>query len=217
MALASAFVSHTWSASTAAASISLAQTHTAPLREVALPPHSRRLYVVGGTGGLLPLEARPEQSATSIGSLLIDDRSGDSTRTTSQQLEFIRSTTRLSVTELARVFSVARQTVHEWCHGAPLAPQNARRLQKLTDAVILLVESVGTLTAHDLRRPVRAGPSLLDTVRTDGNVLAVSYGLIETLAREAAQRARLAARFAGRRPLVLERSEFGSPHIQDDD
>jgi hypothetical protein len=143
--------------------------------------------------------------------------SGSTAASSPVQLEFIRSTTRLSVTELARIFSVARQTVHEWCHGAPLAPQNARRLQKLTDAVMLLVESVGMLTAHDLRRPVRAGPSLLDTVRMDGNVLAVSYGLIETLAREAIQCARLAARFAGRRPLVLERSEFGSPHIKDDD
>jgi DNA-binding transcriptional regulator YiaG len=173
--------------------------------------------VVGGTGGLLPLETRPEQSATSIGNLLIDDRSSELTRTTSQQLEFIRSTTRLSVTELARIFSVTRQTVHEWCHGAPLAPHNARRLQKLTDAVMLLVESVGTLTAHDLRRPVRTGPSLLDTVRTDGNVLTASRGLIETLAREAAQRTRLAARFAGRRPLALEPSEFGNPHLKDDD
>jgi hypothetical protein len=215
MALASAVLSHMWSGSTSASN-SLAQTHTTPPTEVTASPHTR-LYVVGGTGGLLPLEARPEQSATSIGSLLIDDRSSELTRTTSQQLEFIRSTTRLSVTELARIFSVTRQTVHEWCHGAPLAPHNASRLQKLTDAVMLLVESVGTLTAHDLRRSVRAGPSLLDTVRTDGNVLTASRELIETLAREAGQRARLAARFAGRRSLALEPSEFGSPHLKDDD
>ncbi len=215
MALASAVLSHMWSGSTSASN-PLAQTHTTSPTELTASPHTL-LYVVGGTGDLLPLEARPEQSTTSIGSLLIDDRSSEPIRTTSQQLEFIRSTTRLSVTELARIFSVTRQTVHEWCHGAPLAPHNARRLQKLTDAVMLLIESVGTLTVHDLRRPVRAGPSLLEVVRTDGNVLTVSRGLIETLAREAAQRTRLAARFAGRRPLSPEPSEFGIPHLKDDD
>jgi hypothetical protein len=173
--------------------------------------------VIEGTGGLLPLDERLEPLSTSIGSLLIDDRDDARARTSAQQLEFIRSTTRLSVTELARVFSVTRQSVHEWCQGAPLAPHNARRLEKLTDAVTLLLDAAGTVAIQDLRRSVRAGPSLLETVRGDGNVLAAARELTETLTREAAQRKRLAARFAGRRPPVLESSEFGRPHLRDDD
>src|SRR5262249_52455122 len=106
--------------------------------------------------------------------------------------------------------------VHEWCQGAPLAPHNARRLQKLTDALMVLVDAVGTVNTQDLRRPVRAGPSLLDTVRTDGDVSGVTRELIDTLAREAAQRTRLAARFAGRRPTTREPSDFGKPHLRED-
>ena len=198
------------------ASSSLAQTYSAPPREVSVRPRVP-LYVIEGTGGLLPLDERLEPSSTSIGSLLIDDRDDARARTSAQQLEFIRSTTRLSVTELARVFSVTRQSVHEWCQGAPLAPHNARRLEKLTDAVTLLLDAAGTVAIQDLRRSVRAGPSLLETVRGDGNVLAAARELTETLTREAAQRKRLAARFAGRRPPVLESSEFGRPHLRDDD
>lgn len=46
------------------------------------------------------------------------------------ELDFIHSTTRLSVTKLARIFSVTRQTVREWCQGAPLGRHNAHKLDK---------------------------------------------------------------------------------------
>ena len=175
-----------------------------------------RLYVIGGTGGLLPLDEQIEQSSTSIGSLLIDDRDRKQAHTSAQNW-LIRSTTRLSVTELARIFSVTRQTVHEWCQGAPLASHNARRLEKLAGAITLLLDAVGTVTGQDLRRSVRGGASLLDTVRADGNVSAAARELIQTLTREAAQRRRLTARFADRRSPALEPSDFGRPHLRDDD
>jgi transcriptional regulator with XRE-family HTH domain len=216
MAFASTVIRHTRSGSPCAQS-SMVQMYSAPSSEASTRPRVR-LYVIGGTGGLLPLDERLEQSSTSIGSLLIDDRDiGHGHRTSAQQLEFIRSTARLSVTELARVFSVTRQTVHEWCQGAPLASHNARRLDKLADAITLLLDAVGTIAVQDLRRSVRAGLSLLEAVRADGNVSAAARELVETLTREAAQRKRLAARFARRRPATLEPSEFGTPHLRDDD
>jgi hypothetical protein len=216
MAFASTVIRHSWTGSPCAPS-SVVQMHSAPSPEASTRPRVR-LYVTGGTGGLLPLDKRLEQSSTSIGRLLIDDRDIEhGHRTSAQQLEFIRSTARLSVTELARVFSVTRQTVHEWCQGAPLASHNARRLDKLADAITLLLNAVGTITVQDLRRSVRAGLSLLDAVRADGNVSAAARELVETLTREAAQRKRLTARFAGRRPPTLEPSDFGSPHLRDDD
>jgi transcriptional regulator with XRE-family HTH domain len=192
------------------------QLHSAPPRETSARPRLL-LYVFGGTGGLLPLDEQLEQSSTSIGSLLIDDRDRKQAHTSAQQLAFIRSTTRLSVTELARTFSVTRQTVHEWCQGAPLASRNARRLDKLADAMTLLLDAVGNVTGRDLRRSVRGGASLLDTVRADGNVSAAARELSETLTREAAQRRRLTARFAGRQPPALEPSDFGRPHLRDED
>src|SRR5579859_5431243 len=91
------------------ASSPLSQLHSAPPQETSARPRLR-LYVIGGTGGLLPLDEQLEHSSTSIGSLLIDDQDRKQAHTSAQQLAFIRSTTRLSVTELARTFSVTRQT-----------------------------------------------------------------------------------------------------------
>lgn len=215
MAFASIVVRHAWSGSPCAPN-SVVQMYGAPPLEASARPRTR-LYVIGGTGGLLPLDERLERSSTSVENLLIDDRDSEHGRTSTQQLEFIRSTARLSVTELARVFSVTRQTVHEWCQGATLAAHNAQRLNNLTNAITLLLDAMGIVTVQDLRRPVRAGHSLLDTVRADGDASKAARDLIETLTREAAQRRRLAARFSGRRPPALEPSEFGNPHLKDDD
>ena len=215
MALQSRILQHTWSDSTSARYLPLLASG-APTLEAPARPRVRH-YEVGNTGGLVPLDARLEFSSTSVDSLLFDDQNTEPARAGADQLDFIRSTTRLSVTELARVFSVTRQTVHEWCQGGSLAPHNAQRLEKLTAAMTALLDAVRSVTVQDLRRSVRAGPSLLDTVRANGDVSATTRDLIETLTREAAQRSRLAARFAGRRPSALEPSDFGRPHLKDDD
>lgn len=216
MDFSSAVLRHTWSGSPPAPG-PLAQTYRAPPPEASVRPRAH-LYVIGGTGGLLPLDEQLEPSSTSIGSLLIIDRDDEPARKSAEQLELIRSTMRLSVTELARVFSVTRQTVHEWCHGAPPALPNARRLNKLTDAVVLLLDTVGTVSLQDLRRSIQGGPSLLDAVRADGDVSTAARELIETLTREAAQRKRLGARFSARRslPKPLESGDFGKPHLRDE-
>jgi hypothetical protein len=132
------------------------------------------------------------------------------------QLDFILSSTGLSVTEVARIFSVPCQTVHEWREGATPAPQFARRIGEFAAAVAVILDAVGNVTAQDLRRPVRGRSSLLDAVRGDARAVATARDLIETLAREVGQRKRLAARFADRRPPALEASDFGRPHLKDE-
>ena len=206
---------HTWSRTSSARYLPLLTFGIATLES---PEKLRiRLYETGNTGGLLPFDGSLELSSTSIESFWFHDYDIEATRTSADQLDFIRSTTRISVTELARIFSVTRQTVHEWCQGASLAPQNARKLDKFAAAVAVLLDAVGKVTVQDLRRTVRGGPSLLDTVRADGDASTTAHNLIETLTREAAQRRRLAARFTNRRPPDLESSDFGIPHLKDED
>lgn len=215
MALQERVLDHNWSGETPGRYLPLLAFGAATMESPAKPPV--QLYETGNTGGMLPFDARLELSSTSVDIFLFDDDIIEATRTSADQLDFIRSTTRLSVTELARVFLVSRQTVHEWCQGAPLAPHNAQRLGKLAAAMAALLDEVGSLTAQDLRRSVRGGRSLLDTVREDGDVSTTAHNLIETLTREAAQRRRLAARFANRRTPPLEPSDFGRPHLRDKD
>ena len=206
---------HKWSGTTPARYLLLLALD-APTAE--LPAKLRvQVYESGNTGGLLPFDTRLELSSTSVEGFWFHDDDTESPHTSAGQLEFIRSTTRLSVTELARVFSVTRQTVHEWCQGGPLARHNAQKLDKFSTAVATLLDSAGSVTAQDLRRTVRGGPSLLDSVRADGDVSTTAHNLIETLKREAAQRRRLAARFANRRSPALEAGDFGTPHLKDED
>lgn len=215
MALQERVLHHTWSGETPARYLPLLAFGEAALESPAKLPV--QLYETGNTGGLLPFDVRLELSSTSVDIFLFDDDIIEATRTSADQLDFIRSTTRLSVTELARVFSVTRQTVHEWCQGASLAPHNAQRLDKFAIAMASLLDEVGSVTAQDLRRSVRGGRSLLDTVRENGDISTTAHNLIDTLTREAAQRRRLAARFANRRTPALEPSDFGIPHLRDED
>lgn len=215
MALQERVLHHNWSGTASARYLPLLAFGIATLEA---PAKLRiQLYETANTGGLLPFDTSLELSSTSVDNVLYADDDIEVTHTSAAQLNFIRSTTRLSVTELARVFSVTRQTVHEWCQGASLARHNAQKLHKFAAAVAVLLDAAGSVPVQDLRRSVRGGPSLLDTVRADGNVSATAHDLIETLTREAAQRKRLAARFTGRRPPALEPGDFGSPHLRDDD
>jgi DNA-binding transcriptional regulator YiaG len=215
MALQERVLHHNWSGTSSARYLPLLAFGIATLE----PPAKLRiqLYETGNTGGLLPFDTRLELSSTSVDNTLYDDDDIEATHTSAGQLDFIRSATRLSVTELARVFSVTRQTVHEWCQGAPLARHNAQKLDKFAAAVAVLLDTAGSVTVQDLRRSVRGGSSLLDTIRADGDVSTTARNLIETLTREAAQRRRLAARFANRQTPALVPGDFGRPHLKDED
>lgn len=215
MALQERVLHHNWSGTSSARYLPLVALGIATLEA---PAKLRiQLLETGNTGGLLPFDAKLALASTSVATFWFHDDDIEATHTSAGQLDFIRSTTRLSVTELARVFSVTRQAVHEWCQGAPLARHNAQKLDKFTAAVTTLLDAVGSATPQDMRRSVRGGPSLLDAVRADGDVSTTARNLIDTLTREAAQRKRLAARFADRRPPALEPSDFGKPHLKDED
>ena len=132
-----------------------------------------------------------------------------------RDIAHIRAVTKISVSELSRVFGVSRQAVHEWIKGGTLSPRNAHRLSELARATDVFLEAGIEASPQFFRRKIAGGQSILDAVRENGNVVELAKTLATTLVRESQQRQRLAARLAGRSTTPGTSTEFGSPHLDE--
>ena len=179
-------------------------------------------YCVAGTFGLLSpryLHASAATANWNINQIDIDgshEAATDATSASAKDIAHVRQVMKISVSELARVFGVSRQAVHEWIKGGALSQRNAQRLSKLAQAADVLLEFGIEVTPQMLRRKIGGGMSLLESVKEDGKVVELARRLVDTLLRESQQRERLAARLAGRQKPALAARDFGAPHLNED-
>jgi DNA-binding transcriptional regulator YiaG len=179
-------------------------------------------YWVAGTFGLLSPMYLHDSAATAnwnISQIEIEDlreTAADAASASARDIAHIRQVMKVSVSELARVFGVSRQAVHEWIKGGALSQRNAQRLSELAQVADVLLESGIEVTPQMLRRKIGGGLSLLESVKEDGKVVELARKLVDTLSRESQQRERLAARLAGRQKPALAPSDFGAPHLNED-
>lgn len=179
-------------------------------------------YCVAGTFGLLSpmyLHASAATSNWTINQIEIHeavDQAANNRSSSVRDLAHVREVLKISVTELARVFGVTRQAVHEWAKGGALSPVNAEKLSTLARAADVLAESGLEITPQLLRRKIGLAPSLLDSVTQGADVVDLARKLTDTLIRESQQRERLASRLAGRKKSAHADSEFAVPHIAED-
>lgn len=179
-------------------------------------------YCVAGTFGLLSpmyLHASAATSNWSINQIEIHDAADQVANNCSssvRDLANVREILKISVTELARVFGVTRQAVHEWIKGGALSPANAEKLSTLAIAAGVLADSGLEITPQLLRRKIGLAPSLLDSVTQGADIVDLARKLTDTLTREAQQRERLAARLAGRKKNTHAEAEFAVPHLAED-
>jgi DNA-binding transcriptional regulator YiaG len=179
-------------------------------------------YCVAGTLGLLSPLYLLASSATSnwtINQIEIHeavDQAASKRSASARDLAHVREVLKISVTELARVFGVTRQAVHEWAKGGALSPANAEKLSTLASAADALAESGVEMTPQLLRRKIGLSPSLLDSVTHGADVVDLARKLTDTLTRESQQRERLASRLAGRKKGAHAESEFAVPHFAED-
>jgi DNA-binding transcriptional regulator YiaG len=179
-------------------------------------------YCVAGTFGLLSpiyLHASAATANWNINQIEIDglrEASEDATTGSVRDIAHIRQVMKISVSELARVFGVSRQAVHEWIKGGALSQRNAQRLSELSQVADVLFESGVEITPQMLRRKVSGGQSLLEFVQEEGKVVEWAHKLVDTLSRESRQHQRLAARLAGRKAPALASGDFGAPHLNED-
>ena len=128
------------------------------------------------------------------------------------QLKLIRKTTQVSVTELAQIFGVSRQAVHDWLNGASISEKNIVAIKSFDNVISIFLEADLTPSIYDLRRKVN-GESILDSLSSNTVSTRLANMLVSTLQREHAQRIKLAERFKSRLHPHLQNEDFGSPHL----
>lgn len=179
-------------------------------------------YCVAGTFGLLSpsyLLASTATSNWSINQIEIAEKHKvpvEAENTAARDIAHIRDAIKISISELARVFGVSRQAVHEWIKGGALSSRNSQRLSELAQVADILLEARINVTPQVLRRKVSNGRSILESIGEDGNIIELAHKLVDTLSRESQQRQSLATRLAGRQRPALTAGDFGAPHLNED-
>lgn len=120
--------------------------------------------------------------------------------TPTDQLNMIRETLKPAMTDLADVFGVSRQALYSWANGEKQpSEENAAKLEDLAQAVERLA-SAGLSGSQVGKRKVADGKTLLQVAQAGGSASQAADKLIAILKKEADQRARMAGRFANRKP-----------------
>lgn len=113
------------------------------------------------------------------------------------ELMLIRETLHLSVAETARLFGVTRSTVYSWQSGQPISPENAERLREIARALGSHLPILQAQAGRMAQRAIAGRGTLLDLLAQGVPARKAIDQLAELLAREAAQRERLAQRLHG--------------------
>jgi hypothetical protein len=116
-------------------------------------------------------------------------------------LASIRSVLRLSVSELAQLFSVSRPTIYSWQDGNRISEENSARIRALADALEPHISLLGMQSGRITRRPIEGSSSVLQLLRGGRDPRDVVGRLVDVLQRENAQRQRLARRLQGKTTL----------------
>jgi hypothetical protein len=131
-------------------------------------------------------------------------------------LDYIRTVLKPSVTDLAKALGVSRQAIYDWRAGRPIAAENAVRLQDMAHAADLFAREGLQASAHVLRRSITNGKNLFDIVRDGGSAEAGARMLIDIVRRELRQRESLRSRLEKRaRPTREEFRDLGAPMLDE--
>jgi hypothetical protein len=144
------------------------------------------------------------------------ERKAIAARTSAQDLAYIRTVLKSTVTELANLFGVSRQAIYDWQTGKQVAIENATKLEDLAKAAEIL--SDGGLVGSPLvmRRKIIGGKTLFDILREGGSVQDAARLLVEIMRHENQQREALELRLADRKQrLVVGPDDLGVPMLHE--
>lgn len=119
-------------------------------------------------------------------------------RTPIEDIERIREVLAPAVSDLAKSFSVSRQTIYNWLNGEQPKPEHNVKLRDLALAADVLAESGKSVTGNLLKRKVFNGKNLFEVIHDGGSAIEAAQMLLRIVRRETSQRELLSARFAGR-------------------
>jgi len=137
--------------------------------------------------------------------------------TAATDLKQIKSTFQVSISDLAMLFGVTRQTIYDWLSGEqqPRAPHRAR-IAVLMDAVSSIEATGYTVSRRTLKQALPDGLSLFDKIQADEPLEDTINQLIALFRREALQRAVLERHLANHLRGPMDLADFGTPHLPED-
>jgi hypothetical protein len=120
----------------------------------------------------------------------------------------IKSTLKLTVSEIASCVGVTRQAIYNWKAGSEMKLANAAKLNALKNAADVISEANLRMSGLILSRTLPGGKTLLETIAAGGEGTAAARSLVAMINEESATRQRISQRFADRR---LPPSEASNP------
>jgi transcriptional regulator with XRE-family HTH domain len=132
-----------------------------------------------------------------------------------EDLKQIRAVFKPSISDIANLLSVSRQTVYNWIAGERPSAESATRLEDLAKAADLLAAHGLSTNAYLFTRKIRDGKNLMDIATDGGSAEGAARSLVRIVEQENAQRNLLNHRLAGRKYAGRDNSEFGVPMLDE--
>jgi hypothetical protein len=129
-----------------------------------------------------------------------NDSTTQQRHTIAGEIEYIKGTLNLTMSELARCLHVSRQAPYNWISGGTIKVENRTKLDELRSAADVI--AAANLPEHALlfRRKLPGGKTLLETVSAGGSGIDAAGALIKMFRAETEERAALSRMLASRQP-----------------
>jgi len=127
-------------------------------------------------------------------------------------LERIKQIMKPSISELATLFNVSRQTIYNWQSGEEPSIDNMKKIEELAKTSDFLATK-GLTSSQFFKRKLIENHSLFDIVRTGGSSYEAAQVLVNILRAETEQRRLLDQRLAGRKPKPKNYNDYGTPML----
>lgn len=176
--------------------------------------------LLAGTGGIVDASYLAKRQGRGYQFVQFDNvpvAAAAAEKSPSDDLARIRETLKPTVSELAKVFGVSRQTIYNWQAGEVPSAENASRLQGLANVAQMFMAEGMSVSSEMLRRKMYNVGSILDAVRGGGDIQEAGRVLVQVMGKEAHQQRRLEARLAGRNTPNIAPADYGISMLNDKD
>jgi transcriptional regulator with XRE-family HTH domain len=136
-------------------------------------------------------------------------------RSPAEGLSRIREIFKPTITEVAALFGVSRQTVYDWQSGKGISDRHADKLEEIANAADLFADSGLPFSTQIVRRKLAGGRTLFDLFREGGSAQEATHSLIKMIQHELEQRKALGARLANRKRPALDQADLGIPMLDE--
>jgi predicted DNA-binding protein YlxM (UPF0122 family) len=129
-----------------------------------------------------------------------------------QSLALIKKMIKLSISEIAILFNVSRQTIYNWLSGEEPSIENVIKIENLLKTLNFLTDA-GLTSSTFLKRKIIGAQSLFDIIQNGTPSLEAAQKLVSIIQNEIKQRATLEERLKERKPNPKNYDDYGSPML----